>query len=180
MLKQVFVKGFLSAGLMIGLGFLTAPVKAQSAPSQTPAPSQTSPTPSQTSPAPASTPAEVSQTEVQQFANTIEQFQTIQSGAQQQASQILQDEQMSWDRFNQILQAQQNPQSQPTPEVSSEEKQSFDRAVTKLSEVQQNMRSQMNQAIVSQGLEPARFAEILAAVQQDTNLRQQVEQELQN
>lgn len=179
MLKQVFVRSVLGAGLSAGLWIAAAPVRAQSAPSQAPAPESTSP--SETAPAPtAPAQTEVSQAEVQQFANTIEQFQTIQTGAQEQASQILESEQLSWDRFNQILQSQQNPQTQPSPEVSSQEQQSFDRAVSKLTEVQQTMREQMNQAIRTQGLEPSRFAEILAMVRQDTSLRQRIEQELQN
>lgn len=172
MLKQMFVGGVLSLGLWTVSAIATAPSFAQSAPEPSTPPNSTAPT------APAST--DVSQDEVEKFANAIEQFQTIQTAAQQQADQILAGESLSWERFNQILQDQRDPQTPATTEVSDQEQQQFDRAVTQLSELQQSTRQQMSAAIQAEGLETARFAEILAMVQRDPSLRQRIEQQIQN
>lgn len=167
MLKQLLVGGSLCAGLWL----MALPVRAQS-PSPSPAPSP------QAEPAPA---ADISQSEVQQFANTIKQIQTIEEGAQEQANQILTTEQMSRERFGQILQAQQtNPPTEPTPELTSEERQSFDRIIAQLGELGKTTRAQIDQAIQTGGLERNRFVQIFSTVRQDAGLRQQVQEILQN
>jgi hypothetical protein len=165
MLKQLLVGGSLCAGL----GLMALPARAQS-PSPAPAP--------ETQPAPA---ADVSQSEVQQFANTIKQIRTIEEGAQEQANQILTSEQMSQERFGQIVQAMRsNPPTEPTPEMTSQERQSFDRIVAQLGELGKTTREQIDQAIQTGGLERDRFVQIFSMVQQDTELRQQVQEILQN
>lgn len=167
MLKQLLVGGSLCAGLWL----MALPVRAQS-PSPSPAPSP------QTQPAPAT---DVSESEVQQFANTIKQIQTIEQGAQEQANQILASEQMPRERFGQILQAQQaDPPTEPNPELTAEERQSFDRIVAQLGELGKTTREQIDQAIQTGGLERDRFVQIFSMVRQDAELRQQVQEILQN
>jgi Domain of unknown function (DUF4168) len=152
-----------------------SPAPAAPAPNS-PAPSSPAPQ-AAPSPAPASEP--VSQTEVEKFASTVKQFQTIQQEAQQQAGQILEGEDLSVDRFNEILQTQQNPQApQPSTAVSSQERQKFDRAVSKLDELRQSTRQRMDQALQSQGFERERFSQILAQVRQDAGLRARVQEQL--
>ncbi len=165
MLKQLLVGGSLCAGL-----WLTAlPVRAQS-PSPAPSP--------ETQSAPA---ADISQSEVQQFANTIKQIQTIEEGAQEQANQILTSEQMSQERFGQIVQARRgNPPTEPSPEMTSQERESFDRIVAQLGELGKTTREQIDQAIQTSGLERDRFVQIFSMVRQDAELRQQVQEILQN
>lgn len=190
MLKQLLVGSSLCAGLWM----VALPVQAQTPGSQAPDTEAPSPRPAQpTTPAPgntapnatpgttAPTNTEVSDGEIEKFANAIKEFQTIQQDAQQQATQILEGEQLSWERFNQILQSQRNPEAQPaSPEVSAAERQRFDQAISKLDELRQSTNQRMDQALASQQLERQRFAEILAMVRQDSGLRQRIEQELQN
>lgn len=186
MLKQILVGSSLCAGLWMVALPSQAQSSGQQAPDvQTPAtqPPAAQPPAAQPQPAtPEAAPAgsEVSQTEIEQFANAIEQFQSIQSGAQQQANQILQEEQLSPERFNQIMQTQQNPEAQPSSEISAEEREKFDRVSTQLGELQESTRTQMEQALQQEGLPRERFAEILAMVRQDATLRQRIEQEMQN
>ncbi|MCU0523902.1 MAG: DUF4168 domain-containing protein [Elainella sp. Prado103] len=176
MLKQIFVGGVLSLGFWATSSITAVPSFAQSTPGGTTTPETTPEAAPENAPAPTA----VSQDEVQKFANAIEQFETIQTAAQQQANQILAGESLSWERFNQILQTERDPQAPATSEVTDQERQQFDRAVTQLSELQQTTRTQMTEAIQSEGLETTRFAEILAMVQRDPSLRQRIEQELQN
>lgn len=175
MLKQIFVGGSLCAGLLIA----ALPTQAQSPNQQAPAaqPPAAQPQPATPEAAPAS--PEVSETEIEQFANAIQQFQSIQSGAQQQANQILQEEELSPERFNQILQTQQNPEAQPSSEISSEEREKFDRVSSQLGQLQETTRTQMEQALQEEGLPRERFSQILAMVRQDPTLRQRIEQQLQ-
>lgn len=186
MLKQILVGSSLCAGLWMVALPSQAQSSGQQAPDvQTPAtqPPAAQPPAAQPQPAtPEAAPAgsDVSQTEIEQFANAIEQFQSIQSGAQQQANQILQEEQLSPERFNQIMQTQQNPEAQPSSEISAEEREKFDRVSTQLGELQESTRTQMEQALQQEGLPRERFAEILAMVRQDATLRQRIEQEMQN
>jgi hypothetical protein len=110
----------------------------------------------------------------------VKQFQTIQKDAQAQAKQILDSEQLTVDRFNQIQQSQQNPQApQPTPPITPQERQKYDRVVSKLDELRQSTRQKMDQALQSEGIERERFSQILAQVRQDAELRARVEASLQ-
>lgn len=168
MLKQILVGGSLCAGLWLA----ALPVRAQSS---TPAPAAQ---PAAPEASPAAT--EVSQAEVQQFADTLKAVQAIQVQAQEQASQILEGQNLTQDRFRQILQSERDPQAQPTPAVTDEEKQQFARANQELSTLQQNTRQQIDQAIQSSALPRDRFAQILSMVQQDPALRDRIQQQLQN
>ncbi len=185
MLKAIVV------GSLLGFGILALPSSAtaqSSAPSLAQSPAQSlaqspaqSPTPTQSpsaQPAPAA--ADVSQTELEKFASTVKQFQTIQEEAQQQADQILASEELSPERFSQILQSQRDPQTQPSPAVTTAERQNFEQAMEKLAELQKTTRDRMDQTLQSEGLQRERFTQILALVRQDEGLRQRVQEQLQN
>jgi hypothetical protein len=139
----------------------------------------------QVNPAPA-TPQEqqvdlqVDSEELQRFANAVEQIQTIEQTAQQQINQILEQNGFSRERFGELYQAQQSPEAGATAEATPEEQQSFDQAVTQIESILQGVQAEQVQAIESEGLEPQRFSEILAAVRQDPTLLQQVQQMLSN
>lgn len=173
MLKQILI----GSSVCVGLWVAALPAQAQSSDQQTP----TEPPASQSQPAtPQASPAasDVSQSEIEKFANAVEQIQSIQSGAQQQANQILQQEQLSPERFSQILQTERNPQAQPSSEVSAEDRQKFERVSSQLNQLQQTTRQQMDEALQEEGIPRERFTEILAMVRQDASLRQRIEQEL--
>jgi hypothetical protein len=121
----------------------------------------------------------VSQTEVEKFASTVKQFQTIQQDAQEQAGQILEGEDLSFERFNEILQTQQNPQAtEPSSAVTEQERQKFDRVLSQLDALRQTTRQQTERVLESEGLERERFSQILAQVRQDAGLRARIEAEL--
>lgn len=127
----------------------------------------------------APTATEVSSEELEQFARVIPQLQEIQQSAQQEAAQVIQDSGLSTERFSEIYQSQQAGTA-PTAEVTPEEQQSYEAASTKIESLEQEVRSQQEEVLQSEGLEPQRFGEILVAVRQDPTLQQQVQELLQS
>jgi hypothetical protein len=122
---------------------------------------------------------QVDEEELQRFANAVEQIQAIEQTAQQEINQVLEQSGFSRERFSELYQAQQAPGSETT-EATAEEQQSFDQAVTQIESILQGVQAEQVEAIQSEGLEPQRFSEILAAVRQDPSLQQQVQQMLSN
>lgn len=171
MLKQLLV------GSSVFVLLFAGSVSAQEPSAPAPQP-QTQESP-QSQPAPENAPAtQVSQTELEQFARVIPQLQEIQQSAQQQAAQVIQDSGLTTERFSEIYQSQQSGTA-PTSEVTSEEQQSYDTASTKIQSLEEDVRSQQEEVLQSEGLEPQRFGEILVAVRQDPALQQQVQELLQ-
>jgi hypothetical protein len=188
--KDLMLKQLILSTVCVGLWAIALPARAQTA-APAPAPAPANPAPVNPAPAnpgpgnPGAAPSEaatpVSESEVEKFASAVKEFQSIQQEAQQQANQIIEGEDLSPERFSQILQTQQNPQAEaPAPEVSSEERQKFDQALEKLNTLQQDTRQRMDQALQTQGMERERFSQILAMVRQDATLRQRVEDQLKN
>lgn len=187
MLKQILAGGtFL---LLVALGSLPAQ-------SQTPAPPTTEPTepsaqelepsaqptppteaqpasPVQTQPQPA---AEVSSEDIEKFARAIAQLQTIQQETQTELLQIVEGQGLTPDRFNEIAEAQQNPEAATDVEISDEELQSFEQAANEITAVRQQTQTRFQEVVQAEGLEVEQFNQILAAVQQDPALQQEVEQ----
>lgn len=120
--------------------------------------------------------ADVSSEELQQFASAMQQLETIQQTYEGEMTQAVESEGLSKERFIEIRQLQGNPEAEPTSEVSQEEIQSFESATARLTEIQQEAMTKMKEAIQSEGLEVQRFNQIMAAVQQDPNLQQEVQQ----
>jgi len=158
MLKQILSGGSMCALLLTGS--LSAQAQTQTPPSR-PQPQQ----------APQ---VQVPPAELQKFAKTIKQLQAMQQQAQTAIVQVVQREGLSEARFVQIYQAQQNPQAQPKPAVTSQEKQKFAKAFTQAGQIQQQTQSKMQQVVQQQGLEVQRFNQILTVVKQDPTLRQKV------
>lgn len=124
---------------------------------------------------------EISPEELQQFAQTLKQLRQIEVQAQQQMAQAVQAQGLTPERFMEILgQNQQNQDSQPAADVSGDEKEKFDQALTQVRGILQEAESQKLQVLQAQGMEPERFNQIIAAVQEQPSLQQQVQQLLQN
>ncbi len=124
--------------------------------------------------------AEISQEELQQFAKAIKQLQAIQQESEQKVVKAIQGEGLSQERFREISQVQQNPETQLTTEVTEEEMQSFKKAVARVTELLQAAQSKMEQAVRAEGLEIQRFNQIATAVKQTPALQQELQQMTQN
>ncbi|NJN56399.1 MAG: DUF4168 domain-containing protein [Leptolyngbyaceae cyanobacterium SL_5_9] len=90
--------------------------------------------------------------------------------------QIVEGQGLTPDRFNEIAEAQQNPEAAPETEISEAELQSFEQAANEITTVRQQTQARFQEAVQSEGLEVEQFNQILAAVQQDPALQQEVEQ----
>lgn len=111
----------------------------------------------------------ISPQELQKFANAVEQLLVIEREAQQQMIQAIQQEGFTATRFREILSAQ------PSTPVTDEERQKFGQALTKVAAIEQQAEPKMKKAVEDQGLELQRFNQIMAAAQQNPDLRQQVQ-----
>ncbi len=128
----------------------------------------------------ASSTGEIPPEELQQFVQTLKQLREVEVQAQQQMAQAVQSQGLTPERFMEILgQNQQNPDSQAA-EVSGDEKEKFDQALTQVRGILREAESQKLQVLQAQGMEPERFNQIIAAVQEQPSLQQQVQQLLQN
>ncbi|MBD1999682.1 DUF4168 domain-containing protein [Leptolyngbya sp. FACHB-541] len=153
----------------------TEPSAQQLDPAAQPAP----PTEAQSTPPTQAQPqsaAEVSSEDIEKFARAIAQLQTIQQETQTELLQIVEGQGLTPDRFNEIAEAQQNPQAGADVEISDEELQSFEQAANEITTVRQQTQARFQEAVQAEGLEVEQFNQILAAVQQDPALQQEVEQ----
>lgn len=118
----------------------------------------------------------VSATEVEQFAHAIQQMRLIQDQAYEQATAVLDNAGLSIDRFNEILHTQQAASTQPTSAISAAEQQGFEQAFPQINQIRAQTQQQMQQAIEQEGLNMERFNQIFALVQQNSQLREAVQQ----
>lgn len=118
----------------------------------------------------------ISQAELQQFANAVIEVQTIERQTQESMAQLILAEGLSPERFNEIFLAQQSVGAEPEPEITLEEQQTFEQVLSQLETIDQAAQTSKEQAVIAQGLEVERFDQILAAVRQDPDLQQQVQE----
>lgn len=144
-----------------------------SAPSnnQAPAPGAVPPQTQQQAPQ-----TKVSQEELQKFANAVKKLQPIQQQAQTQVAQVIKQQNLSEQRFGEIYQSSRNPQAQPTAKVTPEERKKFAQASTQIQKIQESTQTKMEQAVKGEGLEIPQFNQIFAAIRQNPELLQKVQQ----
>ena len=128
----------------------------------------------------AASPTQVTPEELEKFAQALKQLILIEREANQRMAQAVQEEGLTPERFVQIEQSTQGEGAASAADISAEEKQKYDKALVKVREIVQEVRAKQYQALQSQGLEVERFQEIVAVVQNNPQLEQQVQQMLQN
>ncbi|KAI9132543.1 DUF4168 domain-containing protein [Acaryochloris sp. CCMEE 5410] len=119
----------------------------------------------------------ISESELKQFATAIPQLSSLEKTTKGEISQVIGQSGLSQDKFNALYNGQQA--SSPTVDATDAEKQSFEQAMTKIQAIEKKGQAEQEKVIRSQGLEPQRFSQILAAVRQDQSLRTKVQQMLQ-
>ncbi|HKJ69593.1 MAG TPA: DUF4168 domain-containing protein [bacterium] len=116
---------------------------------------------------------EVNDEELETFSNALQTIQTIYEDAQPNMVAAIKEEGMEPNRFSQIAQSQQNPQSDL--DVSDQEMQKFNSALTEIREIQSGIIEKQKTAVKEEGMSPERFQEILTAVRQDQQLQQRLQ-----
>ncbi|MGB3494961.1 MAG: DUF4168 domain-containing protein [Elainellaceae cyanobacterium] len=123
--------------------------------------------------------APISDQELVQFTNALTQIQVIQASYNTQVASVVETEGLSPERFDQILMVVRSPQeaaAENIPEVSEEEAGQFQRTLVQIGAIQDDTRSQMQQAIQEEGLALERFQEIIIVVNSDEDLEGRVRQ----
>jgi hypothetical protein len=120
------------------------------------------------------TSAEVSDEEVQKVADTINEFAPIQEKANEKITEAVEEENLTIERFQQMMMAMQNPQMADQVDISDEEMEKLQTLQPKLMEIQSETDEAMMEKIEENGLSLERYQSIVMGAQQDEELRERV------
>lgn len=119
---------------------------------------------------------EVSDDELELFLEASFSAQEIQTESQQQMVEIVDDEGLDVETYNEIMRSEQTGES---ADVSSDDKEKFENASEQIREIEQDMEAEITEAIEEEGMEMSRFQEINMGIRQDPELQQRVQQMIQ-
>lgn len=127
----------------------------------------------------AQTPQEtdVSDDELKTFASAFKQVQAVDQKAQQDMVKAVQDEGLNVQRYNELLQNEEDPTQNANPSI--EEKQQFESANKKIESVQNTAQQSMHKKIQDEGLSIKRYQEIAFAIQNSPKLQEKLQQFMQ-
>jgi len=124
-----------------------------------------------------STQTEVSDQDLKKFAAVLQEIQAVNQQAQQDMVVIVEDEGLEIKRFNEIRQAQANPDMEV--DVSEEEVKMFNSATEELVKIQEDAQKDMESEIKEEGLTVAQYQNIATQIQNNPELQQKLQQYLQ-
>ena len=120
---------------------------------------------------------EVSDDEIEQFALAFVEIQNIEQKIQPEMVQIVEDEGIEVQRFNEIMNAQQDPNQEV--DASEDELIKFASANREIEEIQTRAQREMMEKIAESGLSVDRYQEIMVAVRNDPALQQKLQSSIQ-
>lgn len=121
-------------------------------------------------------PDEISDDELLTFVDASDAIQPIQQSAQQDMQEVVEDEGMEWQRFQQIMMSMQNPQAAGQMDLSEEEEESIQNVQPKLQEIQIEATDEIRSEISNQGIEVERYQAIFMSLQQNPELMERLEE----
>ncbi len=148
--------------ILFGAGSLFAQVQQQQAPPQQQMPDLP-------------TSAEVSDEEIEKVASAINELGPIQVEAQEKMAEAVEEEDITFERFQQMMMAMQNPQMADQVNITDEEMAKLQTLQPTLMEIQSDTDEKMIEKIEDNGLSIERYQNIVMAAQQDEDLRARVE-----
>jgi len=116
---------------------------------------------------------EVSDEDLTLFASAFTEVQNINNAIQQKMVSVVEGEGIEVERFNEIQQAQQDPNLKV--EVTEEEKAQFVKATQKVQELQVQAQQKMRTKIEEEGLTIDDYQKIITAVQNSPELQQKLQ-----
>lgn len=125
---------------------------------------------------------EVDDAELDVFVDGLVKAQEVNSESQMKMVEIVEDEGLGVEKFNEIHEAMTmaaQTGEEPEVEATEEEMESYEELSGDIEEVQMEADQKITEAIEEEGMEMPRFQEILAAVQTDPELQQQIQQKMQ-
>jgi len=121
---------------------------------------------------------DVSDTELSQFVTTITEIEPIQIELQSDVEKLVEEEDISFERFQQLMMAMQNPQMAQEVEISEEEREKIENIQPKLSELQMKAEEDIVEKIEENGLTIERYQAIMMGAQQDQELMTRLQEAL--
>lgn len=113
-----------------------------------------------------------SENELKSFVKANERIMEIQQESQQKMLKVIEEEGLTLERFNEILESQQDPQKQTN--ASEQEMQSFNNAAEFIIVEGQKVEQQLITTIEEEGLDVGTYQEILLAYQQNAGIQERV------
>lgn len=120
---------------------------------------------------------DVSDGEINQFASVFVELQSMNQGVQQEMMSAVEEEGIEVERFNQIMQAQQDPNQDV--DANEEELQNFAKASQAVEQIQAKVQKEMEEVITENDLTVQRYQQIMMAVRNDAELQQRLQQKIQ-
>jgi hypothetical protein len=123
-------------------------------------------------------PLDITAADITNFANAYEAIQTIKQDAENDMVAAVEAEGLTVEQFNTIAQTQLEAEDDVATDVSDEETAQFRTAVEEIIAIRQTAELEMQTAIEAEGLSVEDFNQILAQAEEDTDLQQQIRDEL--
>ena len=123
---------------------------------------------------------DVSEEELNKFVETISELEPIQVKLQSDMQQVIQDKNISIERFQQLMQAMQNPQMAQQIEITDEEREQIQEIQPDLTDLQMKAQEEMVQKIEENGMDMQRYQAIMMGAQQDQQLMTRLQTALQD
>lgn len=121
------------------------------------------------------TPDDVSDEELSTFVEASDAIQPIQQQAQSDMQEIIEEEGIEFERFQQIMMAMQNPQLADQMEVSADEEQAIQEVQPRLVEIEVEASDEIRSEIADKGLDVERYQAIFMSLQQHPELMERLE-----
>ncbi len=122
-------------------------------------------------------PASVTDTEMEQFAGVFVELQTMNQQIQQEMMTAVQEEGIEVQRFNEIMNAQQDPNKEV--DATQEELELFAAAGQAIQKIQRSAQQDMQKVITDSEISLNRYQSIMAAMQNDAGLQQRLQEQIQ-
>jgi hypothetical protein len=119
--------------------------------------------------------SDVSDEEIEMVASAINELGPIQVEAQEKMQEAVEGEDITFERFQQMMMAMQNPQMADQVNITDEEMATLQTLQPTLMEIQSEADEKMVAKIEESGLTTDRYQKIVMAAQQDQELRARVE-----
>tara|TARA_R100001143_G_scaffold52289_1_gene47226 strand:- start:2617 stop:3132 length:516 start_codon:yes stop_codon:yes gene_type:complete len=121
------------------------------------------------------TSSEVSDDEIAKLVDTIYDLEPIQMDAQEKIQEALEEENITIERFQQMMMAMQNPQIADEVDITEEEMSKLQTIQPALVEIQGNADREMTEKIEENGFTMERYRSIVMGAQQDPELMARIE-----
>jgi len=122
--------------------------------------------------------AEFSDQDLQQFADASARLMVVQQEGEQTMMNILQEEKLSVEQFNEMAKAHQD-QKLSEVQATPEEMAAFNKAAQRMVEMQPEFQQDLEEAIQQDGMTLEKFEQIMLAYQQNQSVQQRVDKLMQ-